>query len=294
MPPEAVSQSFTVLAPRCGCEGGSSATEVVGLPPPLVPYLADGVGCETPVRVVSTLFSSAQAVLRLSKDGSTAEARKFLIAISLGGTATRENISWGVIGNGTTAELNSRGMPWVTAPTRSGVVSKLGVEAQVLEVALRADSSGLQERVTPYRYTLRIALDLQEQVVAAIPVLLYVSAVPVASKCTLHETAGAAKLPPPPMPPTAPLLACPCLQSYPSSVQLNDTWLDVEIDGNSWQYPIDYGLRTCRAHDMGLPPSCDSMAYPAWCASECMLQQGPPTRGADLLLPNYASCHFAS
>ena len=55
-------------------------------------------------------------------------------------------------------------------------------------------------------------------------------------------------------------LDCPCLGSYPDEVQLNGSVLDVEISGEAFRYPSHYGLHTCTAHDVGLPPFCGATA----------------------------------
>ena len=64
-------------------------------------------------------------------------------------------------------------------------------------------------------------------------------------------------LSPPAAPPSAPL-DCPCRESYPAEVTLNGTFLEVWVGGQAYQYPRDYGLKNCAAHDLLLPPSCSN------------------------------------
>ena len=79
----------------------------------------------------------------------------------------------------------------------------------------------------------------------------------------------------PPLPPSVPL-DCPCLESYNADVSHNETYLGVEIRGQTYQYPPAYGLHSCAAHDVLLPPTCDAtasgsnfdpLATPRWCSS---------------------------
>lgn len=85
-------------------------------------------------------------------------------------------------------------------------------------------------------------------------------------------------LAPPPSPPVAPPSApldCPCRETYPAGVTLNGTNLEVQIDGQAYPYPRDYGLKNCSAHDLRLPPSCSNASAddsgptgnPQWCTS---------------------------
>ena len=58
----------------------------------------------------------------------------------------------------------------------------------------------------------------------------------------------------------------------------------VSLSGTTYDYPADYGLSTCKAHDNSLAPYCDDPgSAPAWCAdswcyvdrSNCVLSTKP-------------------
>lgn len=64
-------------------------------------------------------------------------------------------------------------------------------------------------------------------------------------------------------------LDCPCLKSYPDHVQLNGSFVDVEVGGKAFQYPSHYGLKDCTAHDVPLPPFCATTTPggpKSWCS----------------------------
>jgi hypothetical protein len=64
-------------------------------------------------------------------------------------------------------------------------------------------------------------------------------------------------LPPPssltPSPPPKTPVDCPCIDAYPLNTSAN-----VTIGGSTYAYPSDYGLSKCSAHDLMLPPYCDT------------------------------------
>ena len=114
---------------------------------------------------------------------------------------------------------------------------------------------------------------------------------------------------PPPLPPSVPM-DCPCLESYDADVSRhNETYLGVQIRGQTYQYPPAYGLHSCAAHDVLLPPTCDAtasggnfdpLATPRWCSSfwcyvdpdscNVAVQASAYIPGSTLYY-SYAACH---
>ena len=94
--------------------------------------------------------------------------------------------------------------------------------------------------------------------------------VPVAESCYLGPPS------PSPSPPyVATPMACACRGSLPSALSFvpGDNYVDITIEGNSYQYPVDYGTNKCAAWDAGRPPYCaapyvDYLTEAAdWCSS---------------------------
>ncbi len=102
---------------------------------------------------------------------------------------------------------------------------------------------------------------------------------------------------------------CPCLESYDADVSHNETYLGVQIRGQTYQYPPAYGLHSCAAHDVLLPPTCgatasggnfDPLATPRWCSSfwcyvdpdscNVAVQASAYIPGSTLYY-SYAACH---
>uniref|UniRef100_A0A7S1B4E0 PLD phosphodiesterase domain-containing protein n=1 Tax=Corethron hystrix TaxID=216773 RepID=A0A7S1B4E0_9STRA len=60
---------------------------------------------------------------------------------------------------------------------------------------------------------------------------------------------------------------CPCVQKYPDIVTLEESeGLRVTIDGTDYDYPPEYGLGSCTAHDKNLIPNCNGKNAPSWCS----------------------------
>ena len=78
---------------------------------------------------------------------------------------------------------------------------------------------------------------------------------------------------------------CPCLTAFPAGV---NPATGITIGDSSYEYPSDYGLSTCAAHDSSLPPTCDaSTSLPSWCESSwCYVDRN------DCNLPSTSSSYF--
>lgn len=62
---------------------------------------------------------------------------------------------------------------------------------------------------------------------------------------------------------------CGCLTSYPAGLPIGSLGGPrLTITGSQYDYPANYGLNSCQAHDISppLPPLCDQSAAPAWCS----------------------------
>jgi len=60
--------------------------------------------------------------------------------------------------------------------------------------------------------------------------------------------------------------SCPCITSWATGPYLNsEGGLNVQLYSSMYSYPIDYGLSSCAAHDINLPPYCSADNPPSWC-----------------------------
>jgi hypothetical protein len=127
------SSTREAATPQCACGEDSFAASVIGLPPPLVPYLAPGVGCETHVVVRSLLFSATDVTLTLAKTSDTVESRDVNVTLTLGGTAQRV-VNWHI------AHLPA--MPhWLVPAHTHGTASKTSSEVLVIDVSLSVSAA---------------------------------------------------------------------------------------------------------------------------------------------------------
>jgi hypothetical protein len=86
---------------------------------------------------------------------------------------------------------------------------------------------------------------------------------------------------PPPLPSLPPLLLpptidCPCIDAYPEA-RVNTSRNVATINGMRYDYPLAYGLSNCSAHDVMLPPYCDSANATGYDpkATSIRLERGP-------------------
>ena len=87
-----------------------------------------------------------------------------------------------------------------------------------------------------------------------------------------------------PSPP--PTIDCPCITNLEEyGIVYKDDTVTVTASGRDYQYPASYGVAKCAAHDVGLPPSCqtvdaatgefDALANPSWCSHAwCYVKRG--------------------
>ena len=87
-----------------------------------------------------------------------------------------------------------------------------------------------------------------------------------------------------PSPP--PTIDCPCITNLEEyGIVYKDDTVTVTASGRDYQYPASYGVAQCAAHDVGLPPSCqtvdaatgefDALANPSWCSHAwCYVKRG--------------------
>ena len=87
--------------------------------------------------------------------------------------------------------------------------------------------------------------------------------------------------PAPPAPPSIPTV-CPCVESFPPTVNVSESGLLVNIAGDIHSYPPAYGLNSCDVFDVGLRPFCHNtvnnqfspLDNPRWCSqSWCFVNE---------------------
>ena len=188
MPPT-INAAALPATPECSCAAGTSVADVPDMAGELVPYDAPAIGCETHATITSFLYTAESAVVNLNKLAA-AESTNLNVSLTIGGSATRNMITWSVVPNASTASAMVQLTPWLAAIEAAGQVSKSSSAAITISVPLRIDSASMREDVAPYQYALKVSVGLRNNEDATIPVNLFVAAQPVAAQCTVQLPSG--------------------------------------------------------------------------------------------------------